>query len=420
VSVVADLDKPLPLADDSVDLVLASHALEHLSDLMATLKEIYRICKHGAQVCIVAPYYQQRLNFANPYHRQAFNEHTPRFWTCSSDTPLDPLEYEHPYAPGWALGDSDNSELDIDFRCVRMEFFYFPEYRLLPRETQRSARKKHLDVCDEIMYHLLVFKRPVDEVTMKETVESTSFYEPMRMALRRANEENEQLHRLLSDRKRELQEICSAHRDELSGVRDELSGVRRALALRESQVQRVLQKAHLLAQELAAYREGRVVRLWRRFFPDDLSGSVAPMFQQLKDDSLMAQDVRGFSLQTSDDLRGEEYIEYFLRLQRPNLSGILLALVLDLPSDAGTLGLELVSPTERIVTQAMIPLSQVSDDGPLVFRFDPVRDSDQGVYRLRVFVRDAPVPVRIFEWRRYSWAGLGSLHRRAFYSPVFA
>ena len=36
----------------------------------------------GAQVCIVAPYYNQGLNLANPYHVQVFNEHSPRFWTA--------------------------------------------------------------------------------------------------------------------------------------------------------------------------------------------------------------------------------------------------------------------------------------------------------------------------------------------------
>ena len=58
VDIVADLNHPLPLRDDSVDLLCASHSLEHVADLQAMMKEIYRACKHGAQVCIVAPYYQ--------------------------------------------------------------------------------------------------------------------------------------------------------------------------------------------------------------------------------------------------------------------------------------------------------------------------------------------------------------------------
>ncbi len=316
VDVVADLDKPLPFADDSVDLVLASHALEHVADLMATMKEIYRVCKHGAQVCITAPYYQQGLNLANPYHLQVFNEHTPRFWTSSFDTPVDPSEYAHPHASGWGLGESDNSELDIDFRCVRMEFFHFPEYRSLSQEEQRSARKKYFDVCDEVMYHLLVVKQPFDEVMMKETVKKTSFYEPIRVALRSELEENEQLRRLFSDGEAELRKIRSVHEVELAQIRsahaadleqmrsahaadleqmrsahkNELSGVRHVLSLQESQVLRVLRKAQRLALELGARRQGPLTRLRRRLFPDDLSGNVAPGYLPLKDDSLMAQE----------------------------------------------------------------------------------------------------------------------------------
>ena len=81
VDVVADLNETFPLANDSVDLLFASHSLEHLKDLISVVREIYRVCKHGAQVCIVAPYFEQKLNLANPYHICAFNEHTPRFWT---------------------------------------------------------------------------------------------------------------------------------------------------------------------------------------------------------------------------------------------------------------------------------------------------------------------------------------------------
>src|SRR6266850_605883 len=68
VDIVADLDERLPFADDSVDMVYASHSLEHVSDLSQVMREVHRICKHGAQLCIVAPYHQQGLNLANPYH----------------------------------------------------------------------------------------------------------------------------------------------------------------------------------------------------------------------------------------------------------------------------------------------------------------------------------------------------------------
>lgn len=158
VDIVADLDAPLPIASDSVDLLYASHSLEHVRDLMATMREVYRVCKHGAQVCIVAPYYEQKLNLANPYHVWAFNEHTPRFWTDYPYTPVEPEEYRHPQGHTWGLSRTDNSNPGLDLRLVDMECFYFPQYLGLPAQRLRELRHTQTDVCDQILYHLIVWK----------------------------------------------------------------------------------------------------------------------------------------------------------------------------------------------------------------------------------------------------------------------
>ncbi len=158
VDIVADINRVLPFPDNSCDLLFASHSLEHVAHLLETMKEVYRICKHGAQLSIVAPYGGQRLNQANPYHIGVFNEHTPRFWTDWSNTPVDPEEYYHPQSPFWGLSRSDNSTPGIDLRTVRMECFYFPYYAGLPPSEQRRLRQERTDVCDQIMYHLIVWK----------------------------------------------------------------------------------------------------------------------------------------------------------------------------------------------------------------------------------------------------------------------
>jgi SAM-dependent methyltransferase len=158
IDLVADIDKPLPFRDDSVDFIFASHVLEHVENLLATIKEVYRICRHGAQMCVVAPYSEQKLNHANPYHRWNFNEHTPRFWTHYEKTPISPEEYCHPQAQDWGLSRSDNSDPGIDIRLVRIEYFYFPLYAQLSPDEQRRSRLERPDVCDQIMYHLIVWK----------------------------------------------------------------------------------------------------------------------------------------------------------------------------------------------------------------------------------------------------------------------
>jgi len=198
VDIVADLDERFPIDSDSVDLLYASHSLEHVRDLMATMREVYRICKHGAQICIVAPYNEQKLNLANPYHISVFNEHTPRFWTDYPDAFIDPDEYAHPHAPHWGLSRSDHSNPGLDLRLVRMEFFYFPEYRKLSTEQQRAFRRERLDICDQVMYHLIVWKG--DEYSAGRTfADHTTTFEPFepKYVKRRKALEREELHQVL-------------------------------------------------------------------------------------------------------------------------------------------------------------------------------------------------------------------------------
>lgn len=165
VHVRADMDRlPLPFADNCADLILAFHSLEHVADLVGVMQEIFRIGKPGCQVCIVAPYGAMSLNLANPYHKQTFNEHTPRFWTHAPASAVDPHEWhEPPLGNCWGLSRSDNSDPGLDLRCTRMEFFYFSEYWGLSAERRRKTRRRYLNVCEQIMYHLIVFKAPLTE-----------------------------------------------------------------------------------------------------------------------------------------------------------------------------------------------------------------------------------------------------------------
>lgn len=421
VALIANLDRPLPFADNSVDLVLASHSLEHVHDLLATMREVYRVCRHGAQVCIVAPYAQMGLNLANPFHKQAFNEHTPRFWTSSITSPIDVAEYFHPHAASWGLAESDHSPADVDFRCLRLEFFYFPEYWPLAPEEQRAARKRYSDVCDQLMYHLVVVKQPMSEAQMNDLAQRMDYYDPPYVALRRAHEQTErlgtevkQLRSTLGERENELSELRRAHDQRMSAAQA-------ALQAGEARYQRLLHSGQRLSQEVAALRDSRWARLRRRLRPhsDDLSMQVALPFQQLKDDSLIFQDVRGYALRLSNDLCAHEYVSYPLALTQLGLTAVLLALVLDWPAAQGVLGLELVSPDVRIVAHLTMPLARAPEDKPVRFDFSPLPASAPGAFELRIFVREATAPVRVFEWQKYDFGGLGKLRRRIFCGLIF-
>lgn len=161
VDIVFDMDDGLPFADDSVDSVMASHSLEHVRDLMAVMEEIYRVCRHKAVVCVLAPYAATSLNIGNPFHRWHFNEHTPRFFTSCGETRVPVEEFAFPYITQWGLGGAENPGQTMDFRCVRMEFFYFEQYRGLGLADKRALRKNGFNVVDQIMYHLVAVKQPV-------------------------------------------------------------------------------------------------------------------------------------------------------------------------------------------------------------------------------------------------------------------
>jgi SAM-dependent methyltransferase len=189
VDVVADLNQRLPFEDDSVELIVASHSLEHVADIVATMKELYRICRHGAQICIIAPYYEQKLNVANPYHIVPFNEHTARFFTSSPVAGTDPAQYWHPHAVHWGLAESDNSHPGVDFRLASLEFFYFPEFLAFSNDAKLFMRRHMWDVCDQMLCQLVVWKRP--EATDEEVcaaIEQMTLFEPVFIEERRTKD----------------------------------------------------------------------------------------------------------------------------------------------------------------------------------------------------------------------------------------
>ncbi len=172
VDVVCDINQGIPFADDSTEGVMASHVLEHVEDLIATMEEIYRVCKHKAVVCILAPYAHTSLNIANPFHRFQFNEHTPRFFTASTDVLIEAEQYEFPFITQWGLGRTENPNMKMDFRCIRMELFYFPRYVALPKEEQTKLRQTQMNVADQIMYHLVAVKQSITHTELSSLANS--------------------------------------------------------------------------------------------------------------------------------------------------------------------------------------------------------------------------------------------------------
>jgi hypothetical protein len=93
---------PWPWADDSVGEVVMNHVLEHLGHdpqvYLGIMKELYRVCSHGATVHIVVPHHRHDFFHDDPTHVRAitplglslFSQRLNRDWLArgGANTPL--------------------------------------------------------------------------------------------------------------------------------------------------------------------------------------------------------------------------------------------------------------------------------------------------------------------------------------------
>ncbi|MDO8667787.1 MAG: methyltransferase domain-containing protein [bacterium] len=80
--IVHDLDiMPYPFDDNSVDEVIADNILEHLTDVIAVMEELRRICKNGAIIKISLPYYKSSGAFSDPTHKHFFTENSFQYFS---------------------------------------------------------------------------------------------------------------------------------------------------------------------------------------------------------------------------------------------------------------------------------------------------------------------------------------------------
>lgn len=86
----ADLDEaPVPFEDDSFDLVVASHVLEHLREPVAAVGEFLRVCRPGGILYVEAPSERSLLLPGMPFEHEKFYStsyfddptHVSRPWT---------------------------------------------------------------------------------------------------------------------------------------------------------------------------------------------------------------------------------------------------------------------------------------------------------------------------------------------------
>lgn len=175
--IVLDLNKEnLPFEDSSVDFIYTSHALEHLSwgGFMHCISEMYRVSKPDSQIYITVPYFQNTLNFANPFHNNkiCFNEHTFRFFSSTQECKaLKKEEYQTPTCPDWGLRYSANAELNIELETLKIDYLYFSQYTDLLEVEKTKLKSTYLNIVENITYWLKVIKPAPKLITKKSQFE---------------------------------------------------------------------------------------------------------------------------------------------------------------------------------------------------------------------------------------------------------
>lgn len=87
VDIVLDLDREqLPFPENTFEIVYAHHVLEHLKNLAEVLGEIHRVCKPGAIVDVLVPYYTCVGAFGDPTHVRFFTYRTFEHFADTDDS----------------------------------------------------------------------------------------------------------------------------------------------------------------------------------------------------------------------------------------------------------------------------------------------------------------------------------------------
>ena len=80
VDLVYDLNKGIPLSDNCCEVVRGHDAIEHMRDGVKTLKEIWRVCQHGALVDILVPSTDGRGAWQDLTHVSFWNQNSFGYW----------------------------------------------------------------------------------------------------------------------------------------------------------------------------------------------------------------------------------------------------------------------------------------------------------------------------------------------------
>lgn len=150
-----DIEKDLlPFEDNSVEVVVAHHILEHLGEgYFHTLKELYRVCVPGAVIDIRVPHHRCDFFFDDPTHRRPITVGGLRLFS---------RKYNQLCRDQGAASSRLGDYFGVDFEIADFSYRPMPEYRDQfegqPRDYVEKYIHEHWNICDELWVKLIVVK----------------------------------------------------------------------------------------------------------------------------------------------------------------------------------------------------------------------------------------------------------------------
>jgi|SRR6185503_8741170 len=84
--IIHDLNSvPYPFADNSFDIVIAEHVLEHLDNVIRVVEEVHRISRPSGLFCVEVPHFSSSEFFTDPTHRHAFSSRSFDYFVPGTD-----------------------------------------------------------------------------------------------------------------------------------------------------------------------------------------------------------------------------------------------------------------------------------------------------------------------------------------------
>lgn len=152
---VLDIEKDrLPFEDNSVEHVLAYHILEHLGDgLFHCMKELYRVCKHGAGIHVRVPHPRHDTFLIDPTHKRPIYPHTLDMFSQKRN--IKDMENNGSETPIGLINKVDFEVVGYDYV---LDDYWLPKFQKYTEEECEHVARSMNNVILEIDIKMMVIK----------------------------------------------------------------------------------------------------------------------------------------------------------------------------------------------------------------------------------------------------------------------